>query len=168
VSLLTDRLDLNWSRRWTYYRSVQSLLVNDQWHKIQLKALSRLILKLVNQEKGGYGPHSTSLWSSRSWIPGTKRIHKSRNTTAHKVKPEALSHFDIEACVSESTYYRTVHSTVLRMNLLQNDSILWTRRQTYQRISLILLAWLIMNYLFMTQSHHDITSLDIVMFFCLC
>jgi hypothetical protein len=167
VSLLTDRLDLNWSRRWTYYRSVQSLLVNDQSHKIQLKALSRLILRLVNQEKGGYGPHGTSLWSSRSWIPGTKRIHKSRNTTAHKVKLEALSQLDIEACVSERTYYRTVHSTVLRKNLLQNDSILWTRRQTYQRISLILLAWLVMNYLFMTQSHHDITFLDIVMFFLL-
>jgi hypothetical protein len=69
--------------------------------------------------------------------------------------------------------------TVLRMNLLQNDSILqsreinllhissipWTRRQTYQRISLVLPAWLVMNYLFMTQSHHDVTSLDIVMFF---
>jgi hypothetical protein len=37
------------------------LLVNDQSHKIQLKALSRLILRLVNQEKGGYGPHGTSL-----------------------------------------------------------------------------------------------------------
>jgi hypothetical protein len=51
------------------------------------------------------------------------------------------------------------------MNLLQIRSIPWTRRQTYQRISLVLLAWLIMNYLFMTQSHHDVTSLDIVMFF---
>jgi hypothetical protein len=88
------------------------LLVNDQSHKIQLKALSRLILRLVNQEKGGYGPHGTSLWSSRSWIPGTKRIHKPRNTTAHKVKPETLSQLDIEACVIERTYYRTVHSTV--------------------------------------------------------
>jgi hypothetical protein len=71
--------------------------------------------------------------------------------------------------------------TVLRMNLLQIDSILqsremnllqissisWTRRQTYQQISLVLLAWLVMNYLFMTRSHHDVTSLDIVMFFSL-
>jgi hypothetical protein len=69
--------------------------------------------------------------------------------------------------------------TILRMNLLQIDSILqsremnllqissipWTRRQTYQWISLVLLAWLVMNYLFMTQSHHDVTSLDIVVFF---
>jgi hypothetical protein len=71
--------------------------------------------------------------------------------------------------------------TVLRMNLLQIDSILqsremnllqisstsWTRRQTYRLISLVLLVWLIMNYLFVTQSHHDVTSLDIVMFFSL-
>jgi hypothetical protein len=71
--------------------------------------------------------------------------------------------------------------TVLMMNLLQNDSILqsremnllqissisWTRRQTYQQISLVLLTWLVMNYLFMTQSHHDITSSDIVIFFTL-
>jgi hypothetical protein len=69
--------------------------------------------------------------------------------------------------------------TILRMNLLQNDSILqsremnllqissipWPRRQTYQHISLVLLAWLVINYLFMTQSHHDVTSLDFVMFF---
>jgi hypothetical protein len=47
----------------------------------------------------------------------------------------------------------------LRMNLLKNDSILWTRRQTYRQISLILLVWLVMDYLFMTQSHHNITSL---------
>jgi hypothetical protein len=71
--------------------------------------------------------------------------------------------------------------TILRMSLLQIDSILqsreinllhisstfWTRRQTYRRISLVLLVWLVMNYLFMTQSHHDVTSLDIVMFFSL-
>jgi hypothetical protein len=133
----------------------------------------------VYQEKGGFGPHVTSHWSSRSWILSTKWIHKPRNTTAHKVKPEALSQFDIEACVSERTYYRTVHSHCLRMNLLQNDLIPqsremnllqislipWTRRQTYQRISLVLLAWLVMNYLFMTQNHHDVTSLDIMMFF---
>jgi hypothetical protein len=31
------------------------------------------------------------------------------NTTAHKVKHEALSQFDIEACVSERINYRTVH-----------------------------------------------------------
>jgi hypothetical protein len=104
----TERLDLSWLRRWTYYRTVQSLLVNNQSHKIQLEALSRLILRLVNQEKGGFGPHISSHWSSKSWIPSTKRIHKSRNTTAHKVKPEALSQFDIEACVSERTYYITV------------------------------------------------------------
>jgi hypothetical protein len=30
------------------------------------------------------------------------------NLLTHKVKPEALSQFDIEACVSERTYYRTV------------------------------------------------------------
>jgi hypothetical protein len=71
--------------------------------------------------------------------------------------------------------------TILRMNLLQIDSLLqsqelnllqisstsWTRRQTYRWISLVLLAWLIMNYLFMTQSHHDVTSLDIVKLFSL-
>jgi hypothetical protein len=104
----TDRLNLSWSRRWTYYRSIQSLLVNDQSHKIQLKALSRLILRLVNQETGGFGPLISSHWSSRSWIPSTQRIHKPRDTTAYKVKLEALSQFDIEACVSERTYYRSV------------------------------------------------------------
>jgi hypothetical protein len=71
--------------------------------------------------------------------------------------------------------------TILWINLLQIDSILqsremnllqisltsWTRRQTYRRISLVLLVWLVMNYLFMTQSHHDVTSLDIMMFFSL-
>jgi hypothetical protein len=66
----------------------------------------------VNQEKGGYDPHGTSRWSSRSWILSTGRTHKPRNTTAHKVKPEALSQLDIEVCVSERTYYRTVHFTV--------------------------------------------------------
>jgi hypothetical protein len=104
----TDRFDLSRPRRWTYYRSVQSLLVDDQSHKIQLEALSRLILRLVNQETGEFGPLVSSHWSSRSWIPNTERIHKSRNTTAHKVKPKALSQFDIEACVSERTYYRSV------------------------------------------------------------
>jgi hypothetical protein len=108
----TERLDLSWSRRWTYYRTVESLLVNDQSHKIQLEALSRLILRLVNQEKGRFGPHGTSLWSSRSWIPGTKRTHKPRNTTVHKVKHNPLSQLDVEACVSERTYYRMVHFTV--------------------------------------------------------
>jgi hypothetical protein len=56
-------------------------------------------------------------------IPSTERIHKPRNTTAHKVKPEALSQFDIEACVSERTYYRSVQihcfedeSTIDRFN----------------------------------------------------
>jgi hypothetical protein len=34
----------------------KSSLVNDQSHKIQLEALSRLILRLVNQETGGFGP----------------------------------------------------------------------------------------------------------------
>jgi hypothetical protein len=160
----TERLDISWPRRWTYYRTIQSLLVNDQSHKIQLEALSRLIMRLVNQEKGGFGPYISSHWSSRSWIPSTKLIHKPRNTTAHKVKPEALSQFDIEACINERTYYITVHIHYLRMNLLQNDSILqsremnllqissipWTRRQTYQQINLVLLVWLAMNYLFMT------------------
>jgi hypothetical protein len=118
-----DRLDLGWPRRWTYYRSVQSLLVNDQSHKIQLEALSRLILRLVNQETGGFGPLVSSHWSSSSWISSTERIHKPRNTIAHKVKPEALSQFDIEACVSERTYYRSVQihffedkSTIDRFN----------------------------------------------------
>jgi hypothetical protein len=169
----TERLDLSWPRRWTYYRTVQSLLVKDQSHKIQLEALSRLILRLVNQETGEFGPRVSSHWSSRSWIPSTNRIHKPRNTTAHKVKPEALSQFDVEACVKEPTTDR-FRFTVLRMNLLHNDSILqsremnllqislipWNRSQTYQQISLVLLAWLVMNYLFMTQSHHDVTSLD--------
>jgi hypothetical protein len=104
----TERLDLSWPRRWTFYRTVQSLLVSDQSHKIQLEALSRLILRLVNQEMGEFGPRVSSHWSSRSWIPSTERIHKPRNTTAHKVKLEALSQFDIEACVSERTYYITV------------------------------------------------------------
>jgi hypothetical protein len=162
VSLLTDRLDLDWSRRWTYYRSVQSLLVNDQSHKIQLRALSRLILRLVNQEMGGFCPLVSSHWSSRSWIPNTKRIHKPRDTIAHKVKPEALSQLDIEACVSERTYYRTVHSTILRMNLLQDNSILWTRRQIYRWISLILLARLVMNYLFMTQGQWTVDRVSTI------
>jgi hypothetical protein len=104
----TERLDLNWHRRWTYYRTVQSLLVNDQLQKIQLEALSRLILRLVNHKTGGFGPRVSSHWSSRSWIPSTEQIHKLRNIITHKVKPEALSQFDIEACVSERTYYRTV------------------------------------------------------------
>jgi hypothetical protein len=104
----TDRLDLSWPKRWAYYRSVQSLLVNDQSHKIQLEELSRLILRLVNQETGGFGPLVSSHWSSRSWISSVERIHKPRNTTAHKVKPEALNQFDIEVCVSERTYYRSV------------------------------------------------------------
>jgi hypothetical protein len=39
----------------------------------------------------------------------TKLIHKPRNTTAHKVKHEALSQFDIETRVIERTNYRTVH-----------------------------------------------------------
>jgi hypothetical protein len=88
---------------------VQSLLVNDQSHKTQLEALSRLILSLVNQETGGFGPRVSSHWSSRSWIPRTKLIHKPRNTTAHNVKHEALGQLDIEACVSERTDYKTVH-----------------------------------------------------------
>jgi hypothetical protein len=104
----TDRLDLSRPRRWTYYRSVQSLLVDDQSHKIQLEALSRLILRLVNQETGGFGPLVSSHWSSRSWISSTERIQEPRNTTAHKVKPEPLGQFDVEACVSKRTYYRTV------------------------------------------------------------
>jgi hypothetical protein len=104
----TDRLDLSWPKRWTYYRSVQYLLVNDQSHKIQLEALSRLILMLVNQETGGFYPLVSSHWYSRLWISGTERIHKPKNTTAHKVKPEALSQFDIETCVGERTYYRSV------------------------------------------------------------
>jgi hypothetical protein len=119
----TDRLDLSWPRRWTYYRSVQSLLVNDQSHKIQLEALSRLILRLVNQETGGFDTLISSRWSSRSWIPSTERIHKPKNTTAHKVKSEALSQFDIEAYVSERNYYRSVQiqhfedeSTIDRFN----------------------------------------------------
>jgi hypothetical protein len=103
-----ERLNLSWPRRWTYYRTVQSLLVNDQSHKIQLKALSRLILRLMNQETDGFGPRVSSHWSSRSWIPSTERIHKLRNTTADKVTHEALSQFDIETCVSERTYYRLV------------------------------------------------------------
>jgi hypothetical protein len=142
---ITDRLDLSWPRRWTYYRSIQSLLVNDQSHKIQLEALSRLILRLANQETGGFGPLVSSHWSSRSWIPSTKRIHKPRNTNAHKVKPEALSQFDIEACVSERTYYKLVQihyfedeSTIDRLNPTISGQICsssWTRRQTYRRIS---------------------------------
>jgi hypothetical protein len=76
----TERLNLSWPRRWTYYRTIQSLLVNDQSHNIQLESLSWLILRLVNQEKSGFGPHISSHWSSRSWIPSTKRIHKPRNT----------------------------------------------------------------------------------------
>jgi hypothetical protein len=86
-----DRLDLSWPRRWTYYRSVQSLLVNDQSHKTHLETLSRLILRLVNQETSGFGSLVSSRWSSTSWISSTKRIHKPRDTTAHKVKLEALS-----------------------------------------------------------------------------
>jgi hypothetical protein len=132
VSLLTDRLDLNWSRRWTYYRSVQSLLVNDQSHKIQLKALSRLILRLVNQEMGGFSPLISSYWSSRSWIPSTERIHKSRNTIAHKVKHETLNQFNVEAgglvneptnrsvqfhCLEDEPNNRSVQSYNLRYEL---------------------------------------------------
>ena len=46
------------------------------------------------------------------------------NTVTHNVKPEVLSQLNIEACVSEGTYYRTVHihcfvdeSTTERFNL---------------------------------------------------
>jgi hypothetical protein len=62
-------------------------------------------------------------------------------------------------------YYRTIQSYNLGRWTYYRSVHPWTRRQTYQRISLVLLAWLIMNYLFMTQSHHDVISLDIVMFF---
>jgi hypothetical protein len=177
----TDRLDLSWPKRWTYYRSVQSLLVNDQSHKIQLETLSRLILRLVNQETGGFGPliFLTDLLDyefqalSRFINLGTQ-LHTKSN----------LKHWASltlrRVLVKEPTTDR-FKFTILRMNLLQIDSILQsremnllqississTRRQTYQRISLVLLAWLVMNYLFMTQSHHDVTSLDIVMSFSL-
>jgi hypothetical protein len=125
-------------------------------------------LRLVNQEKDGYGPHGTYLWSSRSWIPGTKRTHKPRNTTAHKVKPETLSQLDVEACVSERTYYRTVHFTVwgwIYYRTIQSSRL---EDETHQRGGLVLLAFLVVNYLFTTQGHHDIISSDNVMFSLLC
>jgi hypothetical protein len=173
----TDQIDLSWPRRWIYYRSVQSLLVNDQSHKLQLEALSRLILRLVNQETGGFGPLVSSHGSSRSWIPSTERIHKPRNTTAHKSNLKRWASLTLSRVSMKEPTTDRFRFTVLRMNLLQIDSILqsreinllqisstsWTRRQTYRRISLVLLVWLIMNYLFMTQSHHDVTSLDIAL-----
>jgi hypothetical protein len=69
---------------------------------------------------------------SYSWrIPSTERIHKPRNTTAHKVKHEALSQFDIKVCVSERIYYRSVQihcfedeSTTDRFNpIISGDEI---------------------------------------------
>jgi hypothetical protein len=160
----TDRLDLSWPRRWTYYKSVQSLLVNNQSLKIQLEALSRLILRLVNQEMGGFCPLVSSHWSSRSWISSTERIHKPRTQLHTKSNLKHWASLTLRrVSVNEPTTDR-FRFTVLRMNLLQIDSILrsremnllqissipWIRRQTYQRISLVLLAWLVMNYLFMT------------------
>jgi hypothetical protein len=44
-------------------------------------------------------PRCTSYCSSRSWISCTERIHKSRNTSTHKVKHEALSRFNMETGV---------------------------------------------------------------------
>jgi hypothetical protein len=122
----------------------------------------------VNREKGGYGPHGTSLWSSRSWITCTKRTHKPKNTTAHKVKPEALSQLDVEACVSERTYYRTVHSTVwgwIYYRTIQSSRL---EDKTHQRGGRVLLACLVVNYLFTTHGHHDIISSDTTMLSLLC
>jgi hypothetical protein len=66
---------------------------------MQLEALSRLILRLVNQKMGGYDPlvHLADLLDHE--FPGTERIHKPKNTFTHKVKHEVLSQFNIEACV---------------------------------------------------------------------
>jgi hypothetical protein len=122
----------------------------------------------VNQEKGGYGPHGTSLWSSRSWIPGTKRTHKPRNITAHKVKPEALNQLDVEACVSERTYYRTVHSTVWGWIYYRTIRSSRLEDKTHQRGGLVVLACLVMDYLSTTQGHHDIISSDTAMLSLLC
>jgi hypothetical protein len=117
----------------------------------------------VNQDKGRYGPHGTSLWSSRSWIPDTKRTHKPRNTTAHKVKLEALSQLDVEACVSERTYYRTVHSTVWGWIYYRTIRSSRLEDKTHQWGGWVLLACLVVNYLFTTQGHYDIISSDTTM-----
>jgi hypothetical protein len=177
----TDRLDLSWPRRWTYYISVQSLLVNDQSHKIQLDELSWLILRLVNQDTSRFGSLVSSHWSSRSLIPSTERIHEPRNITAHKSNLKRWASLTLRRVSVKEPTTDWFRFTVLRTNLLQIDSILqsremnllqinstsWTRRQTYRWISLVLLVWLVMNYLFITQSHHDVASLDIMMFFSL-
>jgi hypothetical protein len=59
----------------------------------------------VNQKISGYGPHAhlTNLLDHE--IPSIERIHRSMNTSIHKVKHEALSQFNIEAgmLVNEST-----------------------------------------------------------------
>jgi hypothetical protein len=124
----------------------------------------------VNQETGGFGPRVSSRWSFRSWIPSTK--HKPRNTTAHKVKHEALSHFNIEVCVSERTNYRTVHihcfideSTTERFNPTISgdeleDKLIDGLVQSYQ-----------LNWSWITCSWHRVIKmsllLDIVVFFSL-
>jgi Holliday junction resolvasome RuvABC ATP-dependent DNA helicase subunit len=59
----------------------------------------------VNQKISGYGPHAhlTNLLDHE--ILSIERIHRSMNTSLHKVKHEALSQFNIEAgmLVNEST-----------------------------------------------------------------
>jgi hypothetical protein len=62
-------------------------------------AKCQLILRLVNQKMGGYGPlvHLVDLLDHEfQALSGFINI---RNTYAHKVKHEALSQFNFEACV---------------------------------------------------------------------
>jgi hypothetical protein len=159
----TERLDLSWPRRRTYYRTVQSLLVNDQSHKIQLEALSRLILMLVNHEKGGFG-HIFLLtdlldheFQALSWsINLGTQLHTKSNLkhwaslTLRRVSVKEPTTERFIFTVWGWIYYRTIQSYNLGR---------WTYYRSVQSPELV------MNYLFMTRSHHDVTSLDIMMFF---
>jgi hypothetical protein len=97
MSLQKDRLNLNWSRRWTY-KQISSILTS-QWPITQniTWSVKPVDLEVGESEDWWIWPTCTSYWSSRSWIPNTERIHKPRNTSTHKVKHEALSQFNIEA-----------------------------------------------------------------------
>jgi hypothetical protein len=64
---------------------------------MQLEALSRLILRFVNQKMGGYGSlvHLANLLDHE--FQALSGFINLGNTYAHKVKHEALSKFNFEA-----------------------------------------------------------------------
>jgi hypothetical protein len=66
---------------------------------MQLEALSRLFLRLVNQKMGGYDPliHPADLLVHE--FQALSGFINLGNTFAYKVKHEALSQFNFEACV---------------------------------------------------------------------